>query len=61
MNTLIQKFSEQAKSSVPLGLDVDQWIEIYNQKFAELIIQECCDQIRAIDAMRIKNHFGVEL
>lgn len=28
--------------------------------FAELIIQECCDQVRYIDAVEIKNHFGVE-
>ena len=30
------------------------------QKFAELIIAECCDQVRAIDAMTIRQHFGVE-
>jgi hypothetical protein len=30
------------------------------QRFAELIIAECCDQVRAIDAMTIRQHFGVE-
>ena len=30
------------------------------EKFAELIIEECCDYVRAIDAMEIKKHFGVE-
>jgi len=28
--------------------------------FAELIIQECCDQVRYIDAVEIKKHFGIE-
>ena len=29
-------------------------------KFAELIVQECCEQIREIDAMEIRKHFGVK-
>ena len=28
--------------------------------FAELIVRECCDQIREIDAMKIREHFGIE-
>lgn len=31
------------------------------EKFALLIVEECCDQVRAIDAMDIKNHFGIKL
>ena len=27
---------------------------------AELIVKECCDQVRMVDAMEIKKHFGVE-
>ena len=30
------------------------------QRFAELIVQECCEQIREIDAMEIRKHFRVE-
>jgi hypothetical protein len=30
------------------------------EKFAELIVQECCNQLREIDAMAIRKHFGVE-
>jgi hypothetical protein len=30
------------------------------EKFAELIIEECCDYVRAIDAMEIKKHFGAK-
>jgi hypothetical protein len=41
MTKRIQKLAEQAKNSVPTGLDVDKWIEFYNQKFAELIVAEC--------------------
>ena len=29
------------------------------EKFAELIVQECCNQLREIDAMAIRKHFGV--
>lgn len=29
-------------------------------KFAELIIEECCDQVRGIDAMEIRRHFGID-
>lgn len=29
-------------------------------RFAELIIQECCDAVRYVEALEIKNHFGVE-
>lgn len=30
------------------------------QRFAELIVKECCEQIREIDAMEIRKHFGVK-
>jgi len=42
MSTLIQTLAEKAKNSMPQGiLGVDKWIELYNQKFAELIVKEC--------------------
>lgn len=28
--------------------------------FAKLIINECCDQVRAVDALEIKSHFGIK-
>ena len=28
-------------------------------RFAELVIQECCHQVREIDAMEIRKHFGL--
>jgi hypothetical protein len=42
MNEIVNQLAEQAKASIPPGtLSVDQWIEQYNQKFADLIIFEC--------------------
>jgi len=70
MNARVQALAEQAKQSVPQGiLSVDQWIEAYNQKFAELIVRECgvalspmlrdmVSRGQAYDL--IKQHFGVE-
>jgi hypothetical protein len=29
------------------------------EKFAELIVRECCSQIREIDSMEIMKHLGV--
>lgn len=41
MNALIAQLANQAKTSVPAGLLVNEWIDEYNQIFAELIIREC--------------------
>ena len=30
------------------------------EKFSLLIVRECCDLVREIDAMEIRKHFGVE-
>lgn len=50
MNELIQKLVVQAKESVPAGLQPSEWLEVYHEKFAELIVRECatiCDTKRA--------------
>lgn len=36
------------------------WHNYHKTKFAELIVRECCDIVRYIDAVEIKKHFGVE-
>ena len=59
MNEQIKKLAEQA------GMEPEDgaiwWVGDGDlEKFAELIIAECCDQVRAIDAMTIRQHFGVE-
>jgi len=66
----IQQLADQAKTSIPHGtLGIEEWIKTYNQKFAELIVQECgvalspmlrdmVSRGQAFDL--IKKHFGVE-
>lgn len=41
MNQRIQELAEQARASVPPGLVVEEWIQVYNIKLGELIVQEC--------------------
>ena len=70
MNERIRELAEQAKKSVPHGLGVDKWIEIYNEQFALLIIEECAklaeyqgyNQAFGLGGLRTKLHeyFGVE-
>ena len=69
----IQQLAERAKKSVPHGLGVDKWIEVYNEKFAELIVEECVKVAHPkltdvgewaagmrLVQQRLKQHFGVE-
>jgi hypothetical protein len=43
MNKQIQDLVEQAKASVPAGLTVGQWLDAYNQLFAESIVRKCAE------------------
>ena len=49
MNERIEKFSEQARqyadSMYPSGLDISKWGPAYQEKFAELIVEECLRQV----------------
>ena len=72
----IQELADKAKKSVPHGLTPDKWIEVYNTKFAELIVRECMacstwvgknntDSVEPVHTahainQRIKKHFGDE-
>ena len=69
MNEQIRQLAEQAKASVPAGLVVEEWIQVYNKNFAELIVRECmewCDAHATINGTAqqirdsIKKDFGVE-
>ena len=42
MNQRIQELAEQAGYK-PLGTFADELMEIYNKKFAELIVRECAE------------------
>ena len=64
MNERIRELAEQAGYK-PLGTFADELMEIYNKKFAELIIEECADFL--MDTMddhfaaeQLVEHFGVE-
>jgi hypothetical protein len=65
----IQELAVQARASIPPGtLEVEQWIEAYNEKLAELIVRECAAEAdkqtiycRGIPWGRwIKQHFGID-
>ena len=67
MNERIQQLAEQARASVPPGLVVEEWIQVYNIKLGQLIVQECAsiaDQHTHEGdwdiAHMIRKHFGVE-
>ena len=70
MNERIRQLAEQAKTSVPAGLLVNEWIDEYNRIFAELIVSECAlvanEHVEEAEGVhlgvgrRIKQHFGVD-
>jgi len=62
MNERIKQLAEQAKASVPAGLLVDEWIERYNQIFAELVVKECISCVGSqADKAYLKKHFGLQV
>ena len=75
MNERIRQLAEQAKHETSLygGKPGDNdFDKLYNQKFAELIVNECANRLLESDfndfkgvmyiaGLRLKKHFGVEL
>jgi hypothetical protein len=60
MNEKIKLLAEQAKASVPAGLLVNEWIEQYNEIFAELIIEECISSVGSqADKMYLRKRFDL--
>jgi hypothetical protein len=52
---------------IPASLDINEYTSVFNEKFAELIVRECCSAIRLDDVFSggkfqrtILEHFGVE-
>jgi len=65
MNEQILKLYKQAQEFAYKNISKESWNTdnfhaVVSGKFAELIVRECCDQVRMVDAMEIKKHFGVE-
>ena len=60
MNEQIKHFAEQARISVPAGLDTVEWIERYNEIFAELIVKECISSVGSqADKAYLRKRFGL--
>ena len=66
MNERIRELAEQAADYANTYSDAgaDVWFEIYNKKFAELIVAECtkilADNSEFRGCVIISKHFGVE-
>lgn len=65
MRNKIQQLAQQARLSIPPGtLGVDEWIEVYNQRFGELIVRECAQLADTAEPFKandlILSHFGVQ-
>lgn len=68
-SVLIKSLSDQAKQNIPVGiLSVEQWIDLYNEQFATLVLEQCidiCEQGTATQttssgaALLIKQHFDL--
>jgi len=58
MNERIKQLAEDAWDATAVSSDFGHPVS-FAEKFAKLIIQECCDQVREIDAMEIRKHFGI--
>ena len=48
MHEIVHQLVEQAKSAIPLGIEVDEWIKQYNYNLARLIVKECLSQVDKI-------------
>ena len=57
----IQSISEEARKRVPQGIPVDQWIEQYNQEFAELIVRECIQVVNAVKSGHMRSDWDMSL
>jgi hypothetical protein len=75
MNERIRELAEQAGITTNLNTDyferdINKWIDYYSEKFAELIIKQCCNaaddwyenqyMIHCDPAQHIRDNFGVE-
>jgi hypothetical protein len=75
MNERIRELYEQARlqaKSIDADLDPQGWMDLYHQKFAELIVRECIDIVNRQEysyheadplwetAELIKERFGIE-
>jgi len=60
VNERIANIVEQAKKSVPHGLTPDKWIDVYNENFAKLVIEETLKQVDERTYGRSENQWYYE-
>lgn len=64
MNKKIKELSDKAKKQVPHGLTPDKWLDVYHEKFAEMIVVKCAnvvwDEAEQADSHEI-NEVGYKL
>ena len=73
MNERIKLLAEQAGITTNLDTDyyekdMNKWVDYFSEKFAELIVQECAEQVKNLrvndygisGAEIIREHFGVK-
>ena len=67
MNERIRELAKEAVDYAEKNQSAEipqHWFKLYNEKFAELIVKECCQKLENDGmvevAMEIKEHFGVE-
>ncbi len=72
MNERIQTLADQAEDYADIYYEYPSvdWLSTFKEKFAELIVRECCDMVNkhhqynnpndCLLVLDIKEHFGVE-
>ena len=67
MNERIRELAKEALDYAEKNQSAEvqqHWFKLYNKKFAELIVKECCQKLENDGmvevAMEMKQHFGVE-
>lgn len=46
MNKRIKDLVDKAKAQVPAGLAPDQWLEVYHETFAKLLVEDVLDEVK---------------
>lgn len=58
MNKLIQELAYESAREVEANLMAQD--PAFVEKFARMIIQECCEQVSGLGEMEIRKYFGLE-
>ncbi len=63
MNERLKELSLQASDSIPDDVGAEHAMYLFQEKFAELIVRECCQKLEDDGmvevAIEMKQHFGI--